>query len=189
MENRVVVRCADFLAALNLLAPKRLNKINRQLKVDISLDDGAVLFSRAGAQVSCPLLIGSWAGYSTIDLATLLSFRTLSNDGEDVKIAYRDSRLYINSFSTPAPWVNAADWIVRICAEARTNDDEYRPLILIRNCKYGEACKGVWEELKILDDPNSRICRQCYRPVKFCVTPFQIKKALSKNFTVAYEAS
>ena len=186
--NEVHLDRKQFVEALKVIAPKRLTKQSRQLPIDLSAKGPDFFITRPGVQTSLPILSGEWSGYTTVDLGTILSFRTLNLQGPAVRIVHRDGRIYIDAFSVPAPWVNAADWISSMSTDVRVYSDPDELGVVIRNCPNGANCTEIWDNLPAAKDPSIRFCEDCSNPVKLCTTPYKIRVALLDNLVIAIRA-
>jgi len=60
-------------------------------------------------------------------------------------------------------------------------------MIEIKNCKFEFACEMKWQDLKITDDNNIRLCNNCNQNVYFAQNNETLDRLVTENKCVAFQ--
>ena len=183
----MIVKTHDLMEVLRYLGPKRITKAVRTLSLDIAYLDGQAIFTSPACQIPCNVIQADWFGYATVNLASLLTFRTAPPTTEVVAIQVQGDRLRIGTMVTKALWAETPPWISDMVADARFNEDPSPHTKEIRNCEFRLRCPKTWDSLTHTDNPRIRHCKTCDRAVIYCRTPYELRDAILKDQCVAVE--
>lgn len=183
----MIVKTDDLMEVLRYLGPKRITRAVRTLSLDIAYLDGQAIFTSPACQIPCNVIQADWFGYATVNLASLLTFRTAPPTTEVVAIQVQGGRLRIGTMVTKALWAETPPWITDMAATARFHEDPNPTSKEIRNCEFWFRCPKTWDVLTHTDNLRVRHCKTCDRPVVYCRTPYELRDAIIKNECVAVE--
>ena len=106
MTNQILVFTKDFLEAIEVLMPEKLNRSNKksnsELKVFFRLVENKLEISTLYSKAICPIVDGNWDDYVSFEFKFLMSLIKFPPTNEQIKILYADKKIKIDTLIFPA---------------------------------------------------------------------------------------
>jgi hypothetical protein len=106
MTNQILLFTKDFLEAIEVLMPEKLNRSNKksnsELKVFFRLVENKLEISTLYSKAICPIVDGNWDDYVSFEFKFLMSLIKFPPINEQIKILHADKKIRIDTLIFPA---------------------------------------------------------------------------------------